>query len=323
MKGKGVSAVRRKQDARGVAGWVILAVLILLFSAASPKFYALSNIITVLRQISLLGIASLGLMYVMLTGYMDLSVGAQMSFSGMILAVCMTRLGLPVWLCALLATGMGMLTGYLTGLVVTLTRIPSLLATLATTSVFSGLSYLISGGNPIYNIREGILVLGQGHLGPIPIPAVILACMLAASAFFLNKTYWGKYLCAVGSNAGAAKAVGLNTGRICRLAYTLCGLLAAVAGIIMVSRVNSAQPSAGLSYQLNTLAACAVGGVSMRGGKGKVINVINGILIVGVLTNGLGIIGTSKYLQDVVQGLVFLLAMGLDYTRRRETGWTD
>ncbi len=310
--------MNHKKDTRGIAGWIILVVLILLFSAASPKFFALGNIITVLRQISLLGIASLGLMYVMLTGYMDLSVGAQMSFSGMILAVCMAQLGLPVWLCVLLAVVTGALTGYFTGLVVTLSRIPSLLATLATTSIFSGLSYLISGGNPIYNIQERILVLGQGHFGPIPIPTVILACMLAASAFLLEKTYWGKYVCAVGSNASAAKAMGLNTNRICRVAYTLCGLLAAVAGITMVSRVNSAQPSAGLSYQLNTLTACAVGGVSMRGGKGNVVNVINGILIIGVLTNGLGIIGTSKYLQNVVQGLVFLLAMGLDYTRRQE-----
>ena len=147
-------------------------------------------------------------------------------------------------------------------------------------------------------------------------PVLILACILGASAFLQGRTYLGKYVCAVGSNAYAAKAAGLNIRRIRRATYLLCGLLAALAGIIMVSRVNSAQPSAGLSYQLNTLAACAVGGVSMRGGKGRVADVITGILIMGVLTNGLGIIGTSKYLQNVIQGLVFLLAMGLDYARR-------
>ena len=307
----------KHKGARGLAGWGILAALILFFSAASPKFFTLSNLVTVLRQVSLLGIAAVGLMYVMLTGCMDLSVGAQMSLSGMVLAVCMSGLGLPLWACVLLALASGALTGYLNGLVVTLSRIPSLLATLATTSIFSGLSYLVSGGNPIYNIQESFLFLGQGHiLGVVPVPVLILACILGASAFLQGRTYLGKYVCAVGSNAYAAKAAGLNIRRIRRATYLLCGLLAALAGIIMVSRVNSAQPSAGLSYQLNTLAACAVGGVSMRGGKGRVADVITGILIMGVLTNGLGIIGTSKYLQNVIQGLVFLLAMGLDYARR-------
>ncbi len=307
----------KHKGARGLAGWGILAALILVFSAASPKFFTLSNLVTVLRQVSLLGIAAVGLMYVMLTGCMDLSVGAQMSLSGMVLAVCMSGLGLPLWACVLLALASGALTGYLNGLVVTLSRIPSLLATLATTSIFSGLSYLVSGGNPIYNIQESFLFLGQGHiLGVVPVPVLILACILGASAFLQGRTYLGKYVCAVGSNAYAAKAAGLNIRRIRRATYLLCGLLAALAGIIMVSRVNSAQPSAGLSYQLNTLAACAVGGVSMRGGKGRVADVITGILIMGVLTNGLGIIGTSKYLQNVIQGLVFLLAMGLDYARR-------
>lgn len=307
-----------KEKLRGFAGWIILLILILCFSAASPKFSTLNNLITILRQVSLLGIASVGLMYVMLTGCVDLSVGAQMSLAGMVLAVCMSALQLPLWLCIVLALLSGAVTGYINGLAITLSRIPPLLATLATTSIFSGLSYLVSGGNPIYNIQEPILFLGQGHIGVLPVPVLLLAGILAISAFFQEKTYLGKYVCAVGSNVEAAQAAGINSARIRRLAYLICGLLAALAGIIMVSRVNSAQPSAGVSYQLNTLTACAVGGISVRGGKGKVINVITGILIIGVLTNGLGIIGTSRYLQNVIQGLVFLVAMGLDYANREE-----
>ncbi len=301
---------------RAFAGWVILAVLIVAFSVASDKFFTVSNLMTILRQVSLLGIASVGLMYVMLTGCIDLSVGAQMSLAGMILAVCMSALHLPLWLCILIALLSGAAMGYLNGIAVTVTRIPSLLVTLATTSVFSGLAYLISGGNPIYDIDTRLLFLGQGRISIIPTQVLILAAVLGCSAFVLGKTYWGKYICAVGSNENAARVAGVHVDRIRRVTYLLCGVMAAIAGIITVSRINSAQPSAGLSFQLDTLTVCAVGGISMRGGEGKVINVFIGILIIGVLTNGLGIVGTSKYLQNVIQGLVFLLAVGIDYAQR-------
>lgn len=303
---------------RAFAGWIILTALVALFSVVSPEFFTFSNLTTLLRQVALPGIASIGLMFVMLTGCIDLSVGSQISLSGMVLAVCMSSLGLPLVLCIAIALITGALTGYINGLAITLTHIPSLLATLATTSVYSGLSYIVSGGNPIYDISDEILFLGQGHLGGTPVPFIILIVIFAVSGFILQKTYLGKYICAVGSNEYAARLAGINTKQIRRAAYLACGVLSAVVGVIMVTRVNSAQPSAGLSYQLSTLTACAVGGVSMKGGEGKVINVITGVLIMGVLTNGLGIIGISKYMQNVIQGLVFMLAIGLDYSQRSQ-----
>lgn len=309
-----------RKRARKLASVFILLGLILFFSAASRAFWSASNIVTVLRQISLLGVTSLGLMCVLLSGCVDLSIGAQMSFTGILFAIFLAILDMPLVPALLLSILAGALTGYLNGLIVTRLGIPSLLSTLAVTSVLNGLAYILCGGRPVYGIPEILLWVGQGHVATIPVPVLILAALALAFAFVLKKTYFGMYLYAVGANEPAAYAAGIDTARVKRICYVLSGLMAAIAGIIMVSRVNSGQPAAGNSFQMNTLTACTIGGISLSGGEGKVANVLIGVLVVGVLTNGLGILGVSKHMLDVSQGVILLFALGMDYQQRGRSG---
>jgi ribose transport system permease protein len=179
-------------------------------------------------------------------------------------------------------------------------------------TILEGLAYIISGGIPIFGFPRGFSVIGQGYVGPVPVPVIIMVVILATGSFILEKTYFGRYFYAVGCSEEAAHLSGINVRRVKYLVYTLSGLFAGIAGIVMLSRTNSGQALAGKGFELDVLTAVVLGGVSVNGGQGKINNVVAGILILGVLGNGLVLLNVSQYVQMVTKGAVLLLAVGFD-----------
>ena len=191
-----------------------------------------------------------------------------------------------------------------------------MIGTLATQMIFRGLGFIVCDGASVYHLPEEFKIFGQGYVGPIPVPVLIMVIILAIFAFILGRTYIGRYFYAVGSNAEATRLCGLNTQKIQILAYMLCGFLSAIGGIIMTSRVNSGQPKAGDGYEMDVLTACVVGGISINGGEGKIRHIVVGVLIIGILSNGLTIIGVSEYWQQVAKGLILAAAVAFDAVQK-------
>jgi ribose transport system permease protein len=217
-------------------------------------------------------------------------------------------------ICALI---MATLIGLLNGFMVSTIGIPAIIATFATQTIFEGAAYLLSGGTPVYGFDERFKVIGQGYVGPIPVPVIIMICCFAVGSFILNKTFFGRYFYAVGGNEEASKLSGIRVGFIKYLIYALSGFFAGLAGIVMLSRTNSAQPTAGKGYEFDVITCVVLGGVSVAGGYGKMSNVVAGVLIIGILTNGMVLLNVSSYTQLVVKGIVLILAVGFDCIQQK------
>lgn len=296
---------------------LILLVMIAFFAAVNPNFRTADNLITVLRQVSMLGILSVGLTFVFLLGDIDLSVGVMMGLSATTSALFMTSLGLPVVASWLLAILLCTLVGAVNGIIVTTTRMPALIATLGTQNIIYGINYMLCGGLAVYGIPASARFLGQDKLfGFFPVPVLVMIIVFLLGSFILRKTYYGRYFYAVGGNAEATRLSGIDINKVKILAYSLCGFCAGIAGAINMSRANSGQPSAGHGFEMDVITACVVGGISAGGGGGKMSGVISGVLIIGVLSNGMTIIGINDYWQMVAKGLVLVLAVGLDYYQK-------
>lgn len=296
---------------------MILLVMIVFFAAISANFRTMDNLVTILRQVSMLGILSVGLTFVFLLGDIDLSVGVMMGLSATTSALFMTALGLPVIVSWLLAVLLCTIVGAINGIIVTTTRMPALIATLGTQNIIYGINYMICGGLAVYGIPEAAKFLGQDKLfGFFPVPVLVMIIVFLLGSFVLKKTYYGRYFYAVGGNAEATRLSGINIDKVKILAYSLCGFCAGIAGAINMSRANSGQPSAGHGFEMDVITACVVGGISAGGGDGKMSGVISGVLIIGVLSNGMTIVGINDYWQMVAKGLVLVLAVGLDYYQK-------
>ncbi len=291
---------------------LVLIVLIILFAIGNSLFFTISNFVNILRQVSMLAIVAIGMTFVLISGGIDLAVGSQLSFVGVLTAVMVSVVGLhPVAACliGLIATT---IVGMIDGIIISKTNVPPLIVTLAMMQILQGLGYVISGGLPVYGLPESLKVLGQGYFGPVPIPVIIMVVIILIGAFILNKTYIGRYFYAVGSNEEAARLSGLNVVWIKLIAYMLSGLFSGIAGIIMMARINSGNPTAGRSFEMDVLTAVVLGGVSVLGGEGKVFGAVIGVLIIGVLSNGLIIMGINEYYQLMVKGIVLLFAVIFD-----------
>lgn len=249
---------------------------------------------------------------------MDLSQGAILSFTNIVCAYLMVEAGMNYWLAIVVCVVSATLVGYINGLLVTITRIPALIATLASQYVFTGLAYLICKGQTIYGFPESFKVFGQGYAGVIPVPVIFLVVFLLVGSFILNKTYLGRAFYAVGGNAEAAKLSGIHVERIKRIAYLASGLFTGFASVITLSRVNSGQANSGDGFEFDCISAIVLGGVSVSGGSGKLYNVVAGVLIVGILNNGLVLIGMSNYIQMVIKGIILVIAVGFDCVQKRE-----
>ena len=295
---------------------IALVLLVVVIGVISPEFRTLSNFLSLLRQSSINGFIAFGMTCVILTGGIDLSVGSVLALSTALCAGFITN-GVPVGLAMVLALIIGTALGAVSGLLVTKGRLQPFIATLITMTVYRGATMIFMDGKPISNLGDSftLKVVGKGNFYHIPIPAITFVVMFLIFMFFLEKTTFGRRVYATGSNEQSAKLAGINVNRTKLITYAISGCMSALSGLILLSRLSSAQPTLGSGYELDAIAAVALGGTSMNGGRGRVWGTFVGILIIAVLNNGLNILGVSSYYQDVVKGIVILIAVLSDRNR--------
>ncbi|RCW22710.1 monosaccharide ABC transporter membrane protein (CUT2 family) [Ciceribacter lividus] len=302
-----------------------LIVMLIFFSLASDKFLQTSNLIGILQATSVNGVLAVAVTMVIITGGIDLSVGTLMTFTAVIAGVVLTYLGMPLPLGIVAAIGTGALCGFVSGTLIARMKIPPFIATLGMMLILKGLSLVISGTKPIYfNGTPGFSQISTGSLIgtvvpflPIPNGVLVLFVLAVFVAFILNRTALGRYTFALGSNEEAARLSGVNTDfwKVC--VYSLSGGICGIAGLIIASRLNSAQPALGLGYELDAIAAVVIGGTSLAGGRGSVLGTIIGAFIMSVLLNGLRILSVAQEWQTVVTGMIIILAVYADMVRRQ------
>jgi ribose transport system permease protein len=303
---------------------IALVLMTVALSVMSEHFLTTDNGLTILRQVSINMCLSLGMTLVILSGGIDLSVGAILGFSGAVAAgllkngLTIPALGVHVQFTtsgAILAgVVVGAALGWHNGVAITRFRLPPFIATLGMLSVARGLAFLWTGGFPITGLGTSFGTIGTGAWLGVPVPVWIMVALVAVFLVVTKRTRFGRHLYAVGGNARAARLTGLNVDRIKVAVYTLAGALAGVAGLIVTSRLDSAQPNAGLSYELDAIAAVVIGGTSLSGGRGTVFGTVLGCLIIGVLNNGLFLLDVSPFWQLVIKGYVILVAVAIDQT---------
>lgn len=308
--------------------FIALVLLVIVLGAVSPEFRQPSNFLNLLRQASFNGLIAFGMTCVILSDGIDLSVGSTFALSAIVCAEMIMH-GMPAFVAILGALVVGTLLGLVSGLLVTKGRLQPFIATLITMTAYRGLAMILTDGKPISRLAESAAsgsflfkALGKGNVVSslipaikIPIPAIILVVVFAIFYFVLNHTTYGRRIYATGSNAKCATLVGVDTNKIKMSVYAISGLMSALAGLIMISRVNSAQPTLGQGYELDAIAAVALGGTSMSGGRGKIAGTVAGVLIIAVLNNGLNILGVTSYYQDVIKAIVILVAVLSDRKR--------
>jgi ribose transport system permease protein len=314
------SAVKRITNWRELN--VVLAVILLsvVLTFSSDVFLTPANLFSVMRAFSLTAIMAIGQTMVILTAGIDLSVGSTMGLAGLVTAM-LIRDGYPVNLAVVggLLTGIGV--GLFNGLMITRLRLPPFIATLGTLSMGRGLMYWITHGWPVtLSFEHPFLELGQGYVGPVPVPVIVMLIMVVAASIFLKRTFIGRYVYAVGGNEEAAHLSGIRVDGVKVLVYTLSGLCCAVSGLILLARMVSAQPMAGLGYELPVIAAAAIGGTSLMGGEGTILGTLMGAALMGILQNGMVLVGIDTYAQQAVTGAVIVIAVTLDQWRQRRSG---
>lgn len=297
--------------------YLALLILVIIFSVMSPTFFTVNNILTVLKQIAPKGIMAIGAMFVMLTGGVDLSVGAEVSLLGIVMADLMAKHGWGAGPAVLVAFAIGAVIGIVNAILVVKVDIPPMIATMGTSWVLEGLSYTLCGGLPITGLPKGFSNFGQGSIGIIPTPVIIFAIVVAIGAFVLKYVPYGRHIYSVGSNAEATRLAGINVSFIRMSVYVICSILTALAAYITLSRVNSGQPSTGLGQEMDALTAVVLGGTRFTGGDGKVSGVVAGIIVIGVISNGLVMVGAGEYIQTIVKGLILILSLVIYTIRAR------
>ena len=290
-----------------------LVVLFVVISCLNSSFIDPSNLKNLLRQVSINALISFGMTFVILTGGIDLSVGSILALSSVLMGSFIKSGNNPI-VGIVLACVMGAVLGAVNGLVITKGKVAPFIATLATMTIFRGLTLVYTNGNPISSLTESEAFhsFGQGFFMGLPVPAIMMLLMFAVSYFILHKTTLGRKTYAVGGNEKVSFIAGIKIDRIKIFAYTITGYLCGMAGAILTSRLNSAQPTAGTGYELDAIAAVVLGGTSLSGGKGRIVGTIIGALIIGTLNNGLNILNVSSFYQQVVKGIVILLAVLMD-----------
>lgn len=292
-------------------GTVLIFVgICILASILSPTFLTEANLTNVLRQVVVVSLLACGVTFIIILGHIDVSLGSVLALCGVIAASVMTMTG-SIALAVAAGVLVGILTGVVNGFVVTFFRIPSFIMTLAMTTVARGAVLLYTGGSPVTGLGD-FKVIGQGSVGPVPISVLILAVFVVISWVLLNKTKFGRYVYAVGGNDRAARASGINPNSIVVKAFIFNGILCAVAGIVLMSRINSGQPAGGVGYEFDAITAVVVGGTSLMGGTGTITGTVIGAMIIGVINNILNLMNVSSYWQQIIKGLIIAIAVILD-----------
>lgn len=297
---------------------LIILGLGVILSFTTESFLTMTNIMNILRQVSINGILAIGMSLVCLTGGIDLSVGSILAFSGILTAGLLNTTELPIAVIALIAIGVGSFLGILNGYFVAYWDAPAFVVTLSMMTVARGLTYIYCDGKPISKLPEAFLKIGKGSILGIPTPAIILAIVFAVFFIMLEKFKLGRYIYAVGGNMQAALVSGINVRRILTLVYTFSGLCCGIAAVVLTARVSAGLPTAGEGYELDAIAATVIGGTSLSGGRGKLWGTLLGALLLGMVNTGLDLLNVTSFYQKVVKGLIILGAILID-SRRNKT----
>ncbi|MGM9950268.1 MAG: ribose ABC transporter permease [Lysinibacillus sp.] len=290
-----------------------LILLVIVITLLNPSFLSINNLFNVLRQVSISALIAFGMTFVILTGGIDLSVGSTLALTGAVAASLLASGTDPI-IAMGAALMLGLVLGAVNGVIITKGKVAPFIATLATMTIYRGLTLVYTEGRPISGLGDSMAfqLFGKGYFFGIPVPVVTMILTFAVLYFILHKTTFGRRVYAVGGNEEASRLSGISPDRVKIAVYAITGLLAAMSALILTSRLNSAQPTAGESYELDAIAAVVLGGTSLTGGKGWIFGTLVGALIIGVLNNGMNLIGVSSFFQQVVKGIVILLAVLID-----------
>ena len=287
-----------------------LAIACATFAVLSSAFFTATNLLNIVRIMSTDGMLALGMTFVILGRGIDLSVGSVLAFSGAIAVILIPKIGFGLGILATLAVGAGF--GVVNGLAVTTLSLQPFVATLGTMVIARGLTFIITGGYPIVIDNASFDFIGNGRLGSIPFPIIIFVAIIALSYLALTRTVLGPQIYSIGGNPEAARRFGVNTSLVTIISFAICGLLTAVGGVILTSRLASASPVAGMGYELDAIAAVVIGGTSLTGGRGHILGTIGGVAIIAVMNNGLVLLNVDPNFQLIVKGFIILAAVSID-----------
>ncbi|MGO4269200.1 ABC transporter permease [Paenibacillus sp. TAF58] len=296
---------------------IALVSLIVFFALTTSTFLSTSNVLNVLRQISINAIIAFGMTFTILINGIDLSVGSILAVS-QVITIGLLFMGVPIVPALIVGLLIGAVLGLINGFVITKGKIPPFIVTLSMMIMARGFAYVLTGGRPMSFNNEILSFIGNGYIGPIPVPIIIMVICLIITSFILNKTKFGRHVYAVGGNREAARFSGIQISKIEMIVYTISGLLAGLSGVILAARMSSAQPTSGSGFELDAIAAVVLGGTSFSGGIGKIGGVFIGALIIGVLNNGLNLMHVSSYWQMIIKGLVIVTAVYVDSLKKKK-----
>jgi ribose/xylose/arabinose/galactoside ABC-type transport system permease subunit len=292
--------------------FMAFVVVCLLLSFTTSKFLTVSNWTIIITQVSINALLAFGVTFVIITGGIDLSLGSIMAVTGVAAASLAHPDTYPVIVPIAIGLLAGISMGALNGLVITKSKVPPFIVTLGMMTIGRGLALILSKGRPVSNLSDSFNFIGGGNLGGIPFPIIVLIVTFIVCSLVLKKTILGRYIYAVGGNEQAAKASGIRVNKVKMAVYTICGGLAALAGILLTSRITTGQPNAGVGFELDAIAAAIIGGTSTSGGTGTMTGTLIGALLIGVISNGLDLLNVTSYYQQVVMGAIIIGAVVLD-----------
>ena len=296
---------------------VVMVLMIILFNHLSEHFLTWRNVRNILRQVSMYGICAVGMTFVIMVNGVDLSMSSTIGVAS-VACVMMCNMGIPLWLNILICIIIGMVIGMGNGFFINEVGMFPMMATMGMQILLRGVAYIITNGIPVMGVSDSLLFIGQGYVGGIPFPVIIMVVLFVIGIFVLHKTTYGRQVYAVGGNEEAARLAGISYKKVRYIAFMAAGVCAAIAGIIYSGRVNSGQPTAGNAYEQNIISACVLGGVRMGGGEGNMEGVLMGVVFMGILANGMSLLNVPEFWQMFVRGSVLLAAVSFDfYTRNR------
>lgn len=291
---------------------LIFAACLVFLSVSAENFLTPDNLVNVVRQSSIIGIIALGMTFIMITAGIDLSVGSVVGLAGMVFAILAPSTGNAFWLPLVAGLGVGLLVGFLSAALVVWGKILPFLATLATMAIARTAALVITDGQVESGLSGPAEWMGAGSVGPIPAPVLIFAFAAVVCEFVLSRTKFGAHVYAVGGNEESAQKVGISVDRVLFSVYVIGGVLAALGGLVLTARLNGAAPTAGTTYELQVIAAVVIGGTSLFGGVGTIRGTVIGVLLLGVVMNGMNLMGVSSYYQQGVQGVILAFAVLLN-----------
>ena len=304
---------KRSELFRKLGPLIALFIMMGIVTVMNTAFIHPNNLLNLLRQVSVNALIAFGMTFVIITGGIDLSVGSTLALTSALTAGIIGA-GVPSILAIAIGLVLGALLGTFNGLIISKGKVAPFIATLATMTIYRGLTLVYTEGNPITNFGGdfSFQFFGRGYLFGIPFPVILMAVCFIILFFELHKMTFGRKVFAIGGNEDASYIAGIKNDRIKTAVYAISGMMSALAGIILTSRLNSAQPTAGTSYELDAIAAVVIGGTSLAGGNGRIVGTLIGALIIGTLNNGLNLLGVSSFYQQVVRGIVIIIAVLLD-----------